>query len=75
MSGGLKINKYAKWVMANHKGRPQRWASTNARPQNGGYGQNAHSRNRAGAEKGASHATKEEYGLVLSRQRRAEAAG
>jgi hypothetical protein len=26
--------------MASHKGQPQRWAGTNARPQNGGYGKN-----------------------------------
>ena len=69
------MNKHTKWAMTNHKGRPQRWVGTNARPQNGGYGQNARWHNRAGAENGALHATKGEYVLALSHQRRAEAAG
>ena len=62
-------------VMTSHKGRPKRWAGTNLRPQNGDYGQNARWRNRAGADNGASHMTKEECVLALSHQRRAKAAG
>ena len=69
------MNKHTKWAMTNHKGRPQRWVGTNARPQNGGYGQNARWHNRAGAENGALHATKGEYVLALSHQRSVEAAG
>jgi hypothetical protein len=40
------------WATANHKGRPHRWAGASARPHNGGHGQNARWRNRAGAENG-----------------------
>ena len=66
MSGGIKDKQHAKWVMASHKGRPQQWAGTNERHQNGDYGQNDRWRIRAGAENGASLATKEEYVLALS---------
>ena len=75
MSGGIKDKQHAKLVMASHKGRPQQWAGTNERHQNGDYGQNARWRNRAGAEKRRLTRDKGRICPGTFAQGRAEAAG